>query len=155
MQTSEHENSDSQPLGQDDFRALIREKMCAAVRLTLMAVLNEELEARMGAGRYERSTGRRDHLCCPPVRQHMPQHDLIQPSHVHSGILQPSFEYDHHQPSQVDRLFNVAHVFTQHPDECPAHSAIQFVAAAASCFRLFCHDLNLASDARQRPSLKT
>ncbi len=61
MQTSEHENSDSQRLGQDDFRALIREKMCAAVRLTLVAVLEEELEAWVGAGRYERSTGRRDH----------------------------------------------------------------------------------------------
>jgi transposase-like protein len=61
MQTSEQENTDSVRMGQADFRALMREKMCAAVRVTLIAVLDEELEAWVGAGRYERSTGRRDH----------------------------------------------------------------------------------------------
>lgn len=61
MQTSEQENTDSQTMGQADFRALMREKMCAAVRLTLIAVLDEELETWVGAGRYERSTDRRDH----------------------------------------------------------------------------------------------
>lgn len=61
MQTSEQEHTESVQLGQADFRALMREKMCAAVRLTLMAVLDEELEAWVGAGRYERSEGRRDH----------------------------------------------------------------------------------------------
>jgi transposase-like protein len=39
----------------------MREKMCAAVRLTLMAVLDEELEEWVGAGRYERKATRRDH----------------------------------------------------------------------------------------------
>jgi hypothetical protein len=48
-------------MGQGDFRALMREKMCAAVRLTLMAVLDEELEEWGGAGRYERKATRRDH----------------------------------------------------------------------------------------------
>lgn len=48
MQTSEQENTDSARMGQADFRALMREKMCAAVRLTLMAVLDEEPEAWVG-----------------------------------------------------------------------------------------------------------
>lgn len=61
MQTSEQENTERQQLGQDDFRTLMREKMCAAVRLTLIAMLEEELEAWVGARRYERSEGRRDH----------------------------------------------------------------------------------------------
>ena len=63
-QTSEQENSDGRRMGQDNFRALIREKMCAAVWLThplggvsLIAVLDEELEAWVGAERYERSEG--------------------------------------------------------------------------------------------------
>lgn len=61
MQTSEQENTDSRPMGQGDFRALMREKMCVAVRLTLMAVLDDELAAWVGAGRYERTVERRDH----------------------------------------------------------------------------------------------
>jgi putative transposase len=61
MQTSEEENTAKAAMGQGDFRALMREKMCAAVRLTLMAVLDEELEEWVGAGRYERKATRRDH----------------------------------------------------------------------------------------------
>jgi hypothetical protein len=36
----------------------MREKMCTAVRLTLMAILDDELKAWVGADRYERSEGR-------------------------------------------------------------------------------------------------
>jgi transposase-like protein len=61
MQTSEEENTAKAEMGQGDFRTLMREKMCAAVRLTLMAVLDEELEEWVGAGRYERKATRRDH----------------------------------------------------------------------------------------------
>ena len=61
MQTSEQENTGSETLGQDDFRALMRAKMCAAVQLTMTAVLEEELELWVGAGRYERRAERRDH----------------------------------------------------------------------------------------------
>jgi putative transposase len=61
MQTSEQKNTGAGVMGQEDFRALMREKMCAAVRLTLMAILNDELKAWVGAERYERSEGRKDH----------------------------------------------------------------------------------------------
>lgn len=45
---------------QDDFQAMLREKMRLAVQVTLVTVLNEELEAFIGAGRYERNDQRRD-----------------------------------------------------------------------------------------------
>jgi transposase-like protein len=45
---------------QGDFGELLREKLKAAVRLTLSEVLEAEVEAFIGAGRYERQTGRRD-----------------------------------------------------------------------------------------------
>jgi len=47
-------------LGQADFQALLREKMRQAVRMTLVTILEEEVEAFVGAGRYQRANGRRD-----------------------------------------------------------------------------------------------
>ena len=47
-------------LGQADFQALLREKMRQAVRVTLVTILEEEVEAFVGAGRYQRTNGRRD-----------------------------------------------------------------------------------------------
>jgi len=43
MQTFEEENTTSAQIGQGEFRTLIREKMAAAVRMTFLAVLDEEL----------------------------------------------------------------------------------------------------------------
>jgi putative transposase len=45
---------------QDEFQAMLREKMRLAVRLMLITVLEEEVEAFVGANRYERSGQRRD-----------------------------------------------------------------------------------------------
>ncbi len=45
---------------QDDFQAMLREQMRLAVRYTLITILNEEVDAFVGAGRYERSDQRRD-----------------------------------------------------------------------------------------------
>jgi putative transposase len=45
---------------QDEFQAMLREKMRLAVRFTLITVLEEEVEAFVGASRYERSGQRRD-----------------------------------------------------------------------------------------------
>jgi putative transposase len=50
----------SDQLGQADFQSLLREKMRQAVRLTLITVLEEEEEAFVGAGRYQRTGERRD-----------------------------------------------------------------------------------------------
>jgi putative transposase len=61
MQTSEEKNTGDGHMGQGDFRALMQEKMRAAVRVTLMATLEDELAKWVGAGRYERTTTRRDH----------------------------------------------------------------------------------------------
>ncbi|MGH7927043.1 MAG: IS256 family transposase, partial [Candidatus Binatia bacterium] len=48
------------PLSQTEFQAYVREQMRAALRVTLTAILEEELTAIIGAGRYEQSKERRD-----------------------------------------------------------------------------------------------
>jgi putative transposase len=60
--TMTHGSNDTQSdqLGQADFQALLREKMRQAVRLTLITILEEEVESFVGAGRYERTSRRRD-----------------------------------------------------------------------------------------------
>jgi putative transposase len=57
-----HAGNDTQTeqLGQANFQALLREKMRQAVRLTLITILEEEVEAFVGAGRYQRTSERRD-----------------------------------------------------------------------------------------------
>ena len=45
---------------QDDFQAMLREQVRLAVRCTLVTILNEEVDAFIGAGRYERTAQRRD-----------------------------------------------------------------------------------------------
>jgi len=55
------DDTSTNALCQDDFQAMLREKMRAAVRYALVAILNEEVEVLVGAGRYERSEQRRDH----------------------------------------------------------------------------------------------
>jgi putative transposase len=45
---------------QDDFQSMLREQMRLAVRYTLITILNEEVNAFVGAGRYERSDQRCD-----------------------------------------------------------------------------------------------
>lgn len=55
-------NNDTQfeQLSQADFQTLLREKVRQAVRLTLITILEEEVESFVGAGRYQRTSGRRD-----------------------------------------------------------------------------------------------
>jgi transposase-like protein len=55
-------NNDTQveQLSQADFQTLLREKMRQAVRVTLVTILEEEVEAFVGAGRYQRTSRRRD-----------------------------------------------------------------------------------------------
>lgn len=45
---------------QDDFQATLREQVRLAVRCTLVTILNKEVDAFIGAGRYERTIQRRD-----------------------------------------------------------------------------------------------
>lgn len=47
-------------LGQATFQELLQEKLRGAVQITLMRVLEEEIEAFVGAGRYQRTPWRRD-----------------------------------------------------------------------------------------------
>ena len=47
-------------LSQEDFVVYMRRQMREAIRMTLMAVMEEEVTAVIGAGRYERKAGRRD-----------------------------------------------------------------------------------------------
>lgn len=56
------ENDDKSPalLRQTEFQALLNEKMRAAVRLTLITILEEEVNTLVGAPRYARSATRQD-----------------------------------------------------------------------------------------------
>jgi len=56
------ENDDKRPaqLSQTEFQELLNEKMRAAVRLTLVTLLEEEVNALVGAPRYARTPSRRD-----------------------------------------------------------------------------------------------
>lgn len=47
-------------LSQTEFHTLLHEKMKLAVRVTLMTILEEEITAVVGAGRYQRGAGRQD-----------------------------------------------------------------------------------------------
>jgi transposase-like protein len=59
--TPQQENTQSEQLSQTEFHELLREKLKAAVRLTLATVLEAEVEAYIGAAAYERSPNRRDY----------------------------------------------------------------------------------------------
>jgi len=56
------ENDDKRPvqLSQAEFQELLNAKLRAAVRLTLVTILDEEVNALVGAPRYARSASRRD-----------------------------------------------------------------------------------------------
>jgi transposase-like protein len=58
-----HQQNDTQePKGsQETFEAMVREKLQQAVRTALMSVLEAEVDAFIGAVRYERSEQRRDY----------------------------------------------------------------------------------------------
>jgi transposase-like protein len=54
-------NIQSMPFSQAEFQAALHEKVRQAVRLTLITILDEEVEAFIGAGPYQRTPRRRDH----------------------------------------------------------------------------------------------
>ncbi|HBY99234.1 MAG: IS256 family transposase [Ardenticatenaceae bacterium] len=58
--TPKQENSNVPGLSQAEFQELVAEKRRAAIRLTLVTVLEEEVSALIGAQRYERTATRRD-----------------------------------------------------------------------------------------------
>jgi putative transposase len=59
--TPQTKDTQEVPFSQTEFQAYVREQMRAALRVTLSAVLEEELTAIIGAGRYEQTRDRRDH----------------------------------------------------------------------------------------------
>ncbi len=61
MPTPEEEHTASLANSQLDFHSLLRDKVCLAVQLLLNEVLDEELEAVIGAALYERTASRRDY----------------------------------------------------------------------------------------------
>lgn len=58
--TPHNHDTASPDLTQETFQELLQEKLRAAVRLTLATVLEEEVEAYLQAGRYERTPKRQD-----------------------------------------------------------------------------------------------
>src|SRR5262245_12709374 len=109
----EPENSEAGPIGQDEFQALIREKMRAAVRLTLIAVLEDELQVWVGAGRYERSTGRTDHRIGTRLRSLGtsvgPLTDLPIPR-TRNGFQTQLFEKYQRRQAELDQLIGAMFV---------------------------------------------
>ena len=61
MTTPVVEPTESAVISQADFHALLRDKMCWAVRLMLNTVLDAEIEAFIGATPYERTPTRQDY----------------------------------------------------------------------------------------------
>lgn len=59
--TPQRKHTQEVPASQNEFQAYVREQMRAALRVTLMAILEEEISTLIGAGRYEQTNGRRDH----------------------------------------------------------------------------------------------
>jgi len=58
--TPRTKNSEVASLSQTDFHELLQAKLRDAVHYVLATVLEEEVEAFVGAGRYQRSDQRRD-----------------------------------------------------------------------------------------------
>ena len=58
--TPHNHDTASPDLTQETFQELLQEKLRAAVRMTLMTILEEEVEAYLQAGRYERTPNRQD-----------------------------------------------------------------------------------------------
>jgi transposase-like protein len=59
--TSKDHDTPSAQLSQTEFQELLHEKLRQAIRLTLITILEEEVEAFLGAGRYERTPARQDY----------------------------------------------------------------------------------------------
>lgn len=59
--TPQPKDTQEVPISQAEFQGYVREQMRTALRVTLSAVLEEELTALIGAARYEQSEMRRDH----------------------------------------------------------------------------------------------
>jgi putative transposase len=58
--TLTNDNTQSDQIGQAEFQVLLQEKLRQAVRVTMITILEEEVEAFIGAGLYQRTPGRRD-----------------------------------------------------------------------------------------------
>jgi len=59
--TPKLENTQEQTISQKEFQSLLQAKLREAVRLTLITILDEEVEAFIGAAPYQRSAQRRDY----------------------------------------------------------------------------------------------
>ncbi len=58
--TPQTKHNESTVIGQGDFQAMVQGMMREAVRTALTVILDEEVEALVGAKRYERSPTRTD-----------------------------------------------------------------------------------------------
>jgi len=58
--TPTHEDKGPEELGQDEFQSLLKEKLRMAIRMTMIAVLEEEIEAYLKAAPYQRTCRRQD-----------------------------------------------------------------------------------------------
>jgi putative transposase len=59
--TPKAKHTEIQTVSQSEFHHYMHEQMRGAIRVTLSSILEEELTAFIGAGRYEQKVGRRDH----------------------------------------------------------------------------------------------
>jgi len=105
--TPETEDKEEPVVSQDDFRQLLRAKMVAAVRLTLIEILDAELAVQVGAGRYERTAQRRDHRIGQRVRRLGTSVGVIEALPVprtRQGFQTQLFEKYQRRQLELDRL---------------------------------------------------
>lgn len=95
--------------GQIDFHELLREKMRLAIRLMLTSVLEEELTAVIGAGRYERNGTRRDQRNGTYTRNLTTSVGLIEDLPVprsRQGYRTRLFERYHRRQAELDQAIS-------------------------------------------------
>jgi transposase-like protein len=105
--TPKYEDKEEAVVSQAEFHRLLRVKMLAAVRLTLMGVLDGELAEQVGAGRYERSANRRDHRIGHRTRRLTTSLGVIEDLPVprtRGGFQTQVFEKYQRRQAEIDEL---------------------------------------------------
>ena len=103
--TPKQKNTRIPELGQADFRQLMSEKMKTAVQMMFLSILDVELTEWCGAGRYERSTARRDHRIGSRTRDLVTTVGKIEDLEIprtRNGFQTQLFEKYHRRQAAVD-----------------------------------------------------
>ena len=103
--TPQTKHSETTVIGQGDFQALVQGMMREAVRTALTVILDEEVEALVGAKRYERSptrTDRRNGYYTRDLVTSVGQIDGLAVPRTRGGFRTQVFERYHRRREEVD-----------------------------------------------------